>query len=71
SQLGYEALPLPTNTLTASQVLEFRDRAFDKYFTNPKYLSMIEAKFGAAAASHVNQMTSHQLKRHLLVNDRE
>ena len=71
SQLGYEALPLPTNTLTASQVLEFRDRAFDKYFTNPKYLSMIEAKFGAAAASHVNQMTSHQLKRHLLVNSRK
>ena len=66
SQLGFETLPLPTKSLSAIQVLEFRDHAFDKYFTNPAYLTMLEQKFGATAVRHVEQMTSHQLKRGLL-----
>jgi anaerobic magnesium-protoporphyrin IX monomethyl ester cyclase len=66
SQLAYDALPLPTMALSAAQVLEFRDYAFDKYFTNPAYLTMLEAKFGGEAVTHVKQMTSHQLKRRLL-----
>ncbi|MBT5109368.1 MAG: radical SAM protein [Rhodospirillaceae bacterium] len=66
SQLGYEALPLPTMALSARQVLEFRDHAFNRYFTNPSYLTMLEAKFGPEAVTHVKQMTSHQLKRRQL-----
>ena len=66
SQLSFDALPLPTKSLSAIQVLEFRDHAFDKYFTNPAYLTMLEQKFGTTAVRHVEQMTSHQLKRGLL-----
>ena len=59
-------MPLPTMALTARQVLEFRDHAFDRYFTNPAYLSMLEEKFGPEAVNHVRQMTAHRLKRRLL-----
>ena len=64
SQHGYDALPLPTATLSATEVLDFRDKAFETYFANPSYLSMLEEKFGALAVDHVNRMTSHRLRRH-------
>lgn len=66
AQQGYEFLPLPTETLTAAQVLRFRDEAFYKYFTNPRYLESIERKFGRDAREHVEAMTRIRLKRHIL-----
>jgi len=63
---GYNFKPLPTEHLTAAQVLEFRDYAFDTYFKNPKYLKMIETKFGAEAKEHIKEMTAIKLKRQLL-----
>lgn len=63
---GYEFKPLPTEHLTAAQVLEFRDYAFDTYFKNPKYLHMIETKFGVEAREHIKEMTAIKLKRKLL-----
>lgn len=63
---GYEFKPLPTKHLTAAQVLKFRDYAFDTYFRNPKYLQMIETKFGLEAREHIEQMTVIKLKRQLL-----
>ncbi|MGE4564132.1 MAG: radical SAM protein [Victivallaceae bacterium] len=63
---GYDFLPLPTEHLTARQVLEFRDYAFDVYFKNPRFLHMIETKFGPAAREHLEQMTAIKLKRKLL-----
>jgi anaerobic magnesium-protoporphyrin IX monomethyl ester cyclase len=63
---GYEFEPLPTEHLTAEQVLEFRDYAFDAYFRNPKYLHMIETKFGTTAKEHIKEMTAIRLKRKLL-----
>lgn len=63
---GYEFKPLPTEHLTAEQVLEFRDYAFDTYFKNPKYLNMIEKKFGAEAKAHIKEMTAIRLKRRIL-----
>ena len=51
-------LPLPTDHLTAADVLAFRDEAFSAYFTDPDYLAMIGARFGAAAVAHVTHMTS-------------
>jgi len=62
---GYEFQPLPTEHLTAKQVLEFRDYAFDAYFKNPKYLHIIETKFGAEAKEHIQEMTAIRLKRKL------
>jgi len=63
SQHAIDTLPLPTKRLPASEVLRFRDRAFQTYFTSPKYLSMIEAKFGAQTVQHIREMTSHTLVR--------
>ena len=63
---AYDLLPLPTEHLTAKQVLEFRDYAFDTYFKNPRYLNMIETKFGLEAREHIEQMTKVKLKRKLL-----
>lgn len=66
SQHSYDCQPLPTNHLSAKEVLEFRDNAFNKYFTNPKYLNMIKEKFGGDAKKHIEEMTATKLKRKLL-----
>ena len=63
---GYDFQPLPTEYLTAGQVLEFRDYAFDTYFKHPKYLRMIEKRFGTKAKEHIKEMTAIRLKRKLL-----
>lgn len=66
AQHAYGFIPLPTNKLSAKQVLEFRDYAFDAYFKNPKYLDMIEKKFGKITRQHIENMTKIKLKRKLL-----
>lgn len=63
SQHSVDCLPLPTRHLPAAEVLRFRDRAFQAYYTNPAYLSMIEGTFGPPTAAHVREMTSHTLER--------
>jgi radical SAM superfamily enzyme YgiQ (UPF0313 family) len=63
SQHAYETLPLPTNHLCASEVLRFRDEAFHSYFSNPRYLDMLGAKFGPETRSHVEGMNRHRLRR--------
>jgi anaerobic magnesium-protoporphyrin IX monomethyl ester cyclase len=64
--LSYESEPLPTKHLTSAQVLKFRDEAWKKYFTNPKYLELVEAKFGPKQRENVESMTQIKLKRKLL-----
>jgi hypothetical protein len=63
SQHAYDCLPLPTETLRAEQVLDFRDRAFQEYFTSPAYLRRIAERFGAAALAEVQAMTAQPLRR--------
>ena len=46
SQHAVDTLPLPTKYLSAAEVLRFRDDAFQIYFKNPNYLTMISRKFG-------------------------
>ena len=66
SQYSYDCQPLPTKYLTSAEVLAFRDYAFHTYFNNPRYLKMIQDKFGLDAVKHINNMTSTKLKRKLL-----
>src|SRR3989338_60208 len=68
SQHSYECQPLPTNKISAKEVLEFRDYAFNEYYKNPDYLNMIEKKFGIEARKNILEMTNHKLKRKLLGN---
>ncbi len=63
SQHSYQTLPLRTEHIKGSEVLEFRDKAFDAYFKSQDYLSMVKKTFGEQTASHIEKMSSHKLKR--------
>lgn len=69
SQHSYETIPLPTDTVSAAEVLRFRDNAFMNYFTNPRYLEMIRNKFGETTLSHIKEMTDHGKPRRQLLGD--
>jgi radical SAM superfamily enzyme YgiQ (UPF0313 family) len=63
---GYETLPLPTATLTAAEVLEFRDKAFEEYHSNPLFLEKIKNKFGQVAVDNILDMLKVKLKRKIV-----
>jgi radical SAM superfamily enzyme YgiQ (UPF0313 family) len=64
--LSYDSQPLPTKYLSSKEVLQFRDDAWQKYFTNPKYLDLVEKRFGTQQRKNVEEMASIQLKRKIL-----
>jgi radical SAM superfamily enzyme YgiQ (UPF0313 family) len=66
SQHSYYTQPLPTKYLTADQVLEFRDKAWMTYHTNPKFLNLLKEKFGQVAMDETLRSTTIKLKRKLL-----
>ena len=68
SQHAYETLPLPTEHVTAADVLRFRDAAFMHYFTRPEYLSMMRAKFGAGCVAQIEEMTATKLERKICLS---
>jgi radical SAM superfamily enzyme YgiQ (UPF0313 family) len=63
SQHAVDSLPLPTNYLSGSEVLRFRDKAFQTYYKNADYLSMVERKFGVETVEHLRAMTTKTLER--------
>lgn len=65
SQHSADMLPLPTRHLPASEVIRFRDEAFQTYFSNQRYLDMVAAKFGGGVVEDIRHMTSHRLARNL------
>ena len=64
--LSYESQPLPTKYLTAAEVLNFRDKAWQIYFTNPSYLDLVERRFGLQERKNIEDMSSIRLKRKIL-----
>ena len=64
--LSYESEPLPTKFLSSSEVLKFRDEAWNKYFTNPEYLNLIENRFGITERKNIEEMSKIKLKRKIL-----
>jgi anaerobic magnesium-protoporphyrin IX monomethyl ester cyclase len=64
--LSYDCTPLPTKHLMAAQVLKFRDEAWQKYFTNPAFLSQVERLFGVDQRRNVEAMAGIRLRRRLL-----
>ncbi|MBT3305732.1 MAG: radical SAM protein [Alphaproteobacteria bacterium] len=66
SQHSYDCLPLPTEHLTAAEVLKFRDDAFHTYFSNTRYLDMMAQRFGWETRNHIEDMARHRLKRNIL-----
>ena len=63
---SYESLPLPTESLTPEQILEFRDKCFLEYHKSDKFLKKIEKKFGKKAIENIKKITSIKLKRKIL-----
>jgi hypothetical protein len=63
---GYETLPLPTETLTAAEVLEFRDKAFKEYHLYPPFLEKVKSKFSQVAVDNINEMLTVKLKRRII-----
>ncbi len=69
SQHSYNIQPLPSKYLTAKEILQFRDDAFHEYNENPKYLKMLEDKFGVDVRKHMEELTKIRLKRQLLTKN--
>jgi anaerobic magnesium-protoporphyrin IX monomethyl ester cyclase len=63
---GYDTLPLPTETLTASQILEFRDKAFEDYHSYTPFLEKIKNKFGQIAVENIKNMLKIKLNRKII-----
>ena len=66
SQHSRDCLPMPTRYLPAREVLNFRDAAFVKYYTDGHYLKHVENRFGCETVAQIKQMTGHALERDLL-----
>jgi len=63
SQFGKETLPLSTKYLSSSEILRFRDKAFEEYHSNPCYLNMIGEKFGLDAVDHIKDVLKYKINR--------
>ena len=63
SQHAYESLPLRTDKINASDVLDFRDQAFNEYFKSSDYLKLIQNTFGKKTVNHINEMTTYKIPR--------
>lgn len=63
SQHAVDSHPLPTKHLPSADVVAFRDRAFVEYFSGPRYLEMMKAKFGDVAVEEINTMLALKLER--------
>lgn len=66
---AFETLPLGTEHLSPAQVLKFRDRAFQIYHSNEKFLSRIENNFGSEARETIIEMNKVVLRRKIVEND--
>lgn len=70
SQHSYNTLNLATDNLTASEILDFRDKAWMKYHKHKPYLELLEQKFGIKARNDVEETSKIKLKRKLLGDEK-
>jgi len=67
SQHAYETMPLPTETLSAAEVLRFRDAAWRRYNTNPAFIEKMGRVLGKVAVRNIKRVTDlPPLKRKIL-----
>ena len=64
--LSYDCEPMATKHVSAADVLRFRDEAWQRYFGDPRYLSLVAEKFGSTERSNVEAMAQIRLKRKIL-----
>ena len=63
---SFDTLPLPTEKLSAADVIKLRDDNFIKYHNHKPFLEKIEKKFGKIAAENIVKMARIRLKRKIL-----
>jgi len=63
---SYDTKPVPNENLTSEEILGFRDDAYIRYHTSPKFLKKIEAKYGKDAVENILENTKIKLKRKIL-----
>jgi radical SAM superfamily enzyme YgiQ (UPF0313 family) len=66
SQHGYDTKPMRNEHLSAADILQFRDDAWQTYFSHQPYLDLIERKFGRPVVEHIGRMRAIPLRRRLL-----
>lgn len=66
SQHNDDCHPLANDNLAASDILRFRDEAFQVFYKDHAYRWHVNAKFGPSALADVDQMLSYRLPRKLL-----
>lgn len=66
SQHSYDCTPLPTERVSAAEVLRFRDNAFHTYFADKRYLDTVTQQFGWETRKHIEEMAEHRLKRRIV-----
>ncbi len=66
AQFSAETVPLPNKDLSSEEILYFRDRAFDEYYSSPVYLKMLEDKFSYRAVEHIKEILRHKIRRKIL-----
>lgn len=63
---AFDALPLTARHFSGTEVLRFRDKAFQTYFTDPAYLLMMQEKFGPDTVAEIVKMAAYRLPRKYL-----
>jgi len=66
SQHSYDTLNLGNSHVSSSEILAFRDKAWDIYHSSEKYLNLLENKFGQKARDELDSTKTIKLKRKLL-----
>lgn len=63
---SYTTNPIPTEHLSSDEILRFRDEAFIKYHSSPKFLERIRRLFGQQEMDNILKINQIKLKRKIL-----
>jgi len=63
---SFNTIPMPTEYLSAAEVLEFRDRAFTIYHNDKKFLRRIRLRYGDSAVKNIKEMTQVKIRRKII-----
>ena len=71
SHHSWYTLPLPTETLSAAEVLRFRDKFYHNYILQPNYHQLLINRFGEVAGRKIieNLTNKRPIKRRLFENN--
>jgi anaerobic magnesium-protoporphyrin IX monomethyl ester cyclase len=63
TQLGEDAMAMPTKYVSGEEVLRFRDDAFTRYYSRKEFHDHIRSRLGDAAVDHIKSTLKVKLKR--------